>query len=297
MNGATHKAIGFATGAAIVTYAVLTEQPLMAFGIVTAPIGAMLPDIDHHNSKLGRQKDTVFKFIKKFSRIAMVAAAVILIVSIFLSALGTVSPICLSVILIGLLINIVLSKTLAEKIPFFTKHRGVMHTLLLPALLLAFSNFTGMVVVKSLVFGLAIGYISHLYADSLTVEGCPLVWPISQECVGPRLIKTGSVAEYICAVLLSLCIIGYAIMLSKDMGYILLVFVVLIIPVCDILSRKFCKKARTKRGSIVKRVILVLVIGGLVLVVFMGDISAKILAGSVIAGIVLGVIHTHKICS
>ena len=65
MRGTTHKAIGTVVGASIVVYAIKSEQPMLALGAVTAPFGAMLPDIDHDRSKLGAQRKVVMATINK----------------------------------------------------------------------------------------------------------------------------------------------------------------------------------------------------------------------------------------
>lgn len=290
MQGSTHKAIGFAAGAGIVTYAVLTGRPLMAFGIITAPAGAMLPDIDHHNSKLGRTKDKLFSLIKVISLGAMICALVVLAISVILGILNVTASICLSVIGVGLLINITLSDYLAKKFPFLTKHRGIMHTLVLPVIMLLFCNMTKYDIPRSLVFGLAIGYLSHLYADSLTVEGCPLVWPISKECVGPKLCRTGGIMEYIFAGLLAVFCIVYSVMLAKDSGYIILAFMVLIVPAFDVIARMLftqCSK-KSKKLKLAWPVLLCCICIALITAVIIGPVAIKLLAGSGILGMLLG---------
>lgn len=296
MQGSTHKTIGFAAGAGIVTYAVLTGHPLMSLGMITAPIGAMLPDIDHHNSKLGRTKDKVFKFVKYISRIALIISSVLLVLSFFLGLFRAVGTICLSIKGVCILINIALSERLAKKFPFLTKHRGIMHTLLFPFIILVMSSISSYDVTKALVFGLAIGYLSHLYADSLTVEGCPLVWPISQECVGPRLCKTGSIFEYIFAALLSVFCVVYAILLSKDTGYIVLVFVTLIVPAFDVLTRMLCNKKskKIKQWKIIKIILLIAMSAVCFVLVVIGNGAFKVMAGSGLLGMLMGIINYYK---
>lgn len=296
MQGSTHKTIGFAAGAGIVTYAVLTGHPLMSLGMITAPIGAMLPDIDHHNSKLGRTKDKVFKFVKYISRIVLIISSVLLVLSFFLGLFRAVGTICLSIKGVCILINIALSERLAKKFPFLTKHRGIMHTLLFPFIILVLSSISSYDVTKALVFGLAIGYLSHLYADSLTVEGCPLVWPISQECVGPRLCKTGSIFEYIFAALLSVFCVVYAILLSKDTGYIVLVFVTLIVPAFDVLTRMLCNKKskKIKQWKIIKIILLIAMSAVCFVLVVIGNGALKVMAGSGLLGMLMGIINYYK---
>lgn len=296
MQGSTHKTIGFAAGAGIVTYAVLTGHPLMSLGMITAPMGAMLPDIDHHNSKLGRTKDKVFKFVKYMSRIALIITSVLLVLSFFLGLFKVVGTICLSIMGVCILINIALSERLAKRFPFLTKHRGIMHTLLFPLVILILSSMSSYDVTKALVFGLAIGYLSHLYADSLTVEGCPLVWPISKECVGPRLCKTGGIFEYIFAALLSVFCVVYAILLSKDAGYIILAFVTLIVPTFDVLTRMLCykKSKKIKQWNVIRIILLVVMSAICFVLIVIGNGALKVMAGSGLVGVLIGIANYYK---
>jgi membrane-bound metal-dependent hydrolase YbcI (DUF457 family) len=84
------------------------------------------------------------------------------------------------------------------KIPAL-KHRGIFHTIW-PVLLILIVNFVFM---KYSILALAIGYGSHLIADSLTVFGVAPIYPISEKRIrGP--IKTGSFTEFcIAAVILT----------------------------------------------------------------------------------------------
>lgn len=84
-------------------------------------------------------------------------------------------------------------------------HRGALtHSLLawLLASLLALVYFHGNV----LGVGFSLGYLSHLVADALTVEGIPLVWPFWRKriCLLPSVlaIRTGGWREYVAMVAL-----------------------------------------------------------------------------------------------
>jgi len=115
---------------------------------------------------------------------------------------------------VGLLIGYLLpdidepKSTLSQKIPIipsiislFTKHRGIFHTLWIPIL------FYGASFIFPLPFfftGLAIGYVSHLTADMLTVSGIRPFYPLTRLKIKGR-VKTGSFLEKI----LFLAIISY----------------------------------------------------------------------------------------
>ncbi|MBF0269297.1 MAG: metal-dependent hydrolase [Alphaproteobacteria bacterium] len=70
-------------------------------------------------------------------------------------------------------------------------HRGVTHSLLAVA---AFALILALFGPGHLAAPLAVGYLSHLLADSLTLSGIPLAWP-SKQAYGLRLVRTGSLAE------------------------------------------------------------------------------------------------------
>lgn len=70
-------------------------------------------------------------------------------------------------------------------------HRGVTHSLLAVA---AFALLLAGLGTDHLAAPLALGYLSHLLADALTLSGVPLLWP-SKRPYGLRLIRTGSLAE------------------------------------------------------------------------------------------------------
>lgn len=89
---------------------------------------------------------------------------------------------------------------------WFLKHRGMIHSFtfcIIVSLLLAF-----FIPVLSLPFFL--GYFSHLFADSLTIEGIRPFWPMKKEISGHM--RTGSAVEE--GVFLSLIFINVAIFIS-----------------------------------------------------------------------------------
>jgi inner membrane protein len=70
-------------------------------------------------------------------------------------------------------------------------HRGLTHSLLAIAV---FALLLALLGPDHLAAPLAVGYLSHLLADSLTLSGVPLLWP-SKRPFGLRLIRTGSLPE------------------------------------------------------------------------------------------------------
>lgn len=218
MRGTTHKAIGTVVGVSIVVYAIKSEQPMLALGAVTAPFGAMLPDIDHDRSKLGAQRKVVMATINKLIGIAFVA--VILLALVVGLVYGTATLLLFKETLITVPICgvclIANSDKMRRKYKFLHKHRGIMHTLLIPALLVIGVYTVDIDWLSSLLLGLALGYLSHLYADCLTVSGCPIAWPISEECFRLTRITTGTFWEYVGASCLSACIGFTGLVLSSE---------------------------------------------------------------------------------
>ena len=91
-------------------------------------------------------------------------------------------------------------------IAFFSKHRGMFHSLLFALL---FSALLGWL--WQFQFGLALflGYLSHLFGDALTPMGLAIFYPFSQFRIkGP--IRTGSIWEF-------LIMIGLAVLIVKEM--------------------------------------------------------------------------------
>ena len=81
---------------------------------------------------------------------------------------------------------------------WFTKHRGVLHSLFIGVLL---SLILGSVSLWA-GFGFFVGYVSHLFLDCLTRGGVRLFWPLPWKVKG--FIRSGGIAEQVVFVLLLL---------------------------------------------------------------------------------------------
>lgn len=103
------------------------------------------------------------------------------------------------------------------------KHRGITHTLLFPAILLALTLFIEhgiikgtvptlvrplLAVIASIPFGLFLGWIMHIIADMFNSKGVPLFWPLSKSKIHIASVKTRSWQEYVFAFIVigGLCI-------------------------------------------------------------------------------------------
>lgn len=86
-------------------------------------------------------------------------------------------------------------------------HRGITHHLLLGILLVFLSVISGNIVFISF----AAGYVSHLFADILTISGIPY-WK-NKDRIALRLFKTGSIWEDI--FVLSLAVVVFTALIKK----------------------------------------------------------------------------------
>jgi inner membrane protein len=208
MTGKTHKFIGIAAGGAAAYCGVAAGNgPIYMFYLVTVPLGAMLADIDHDNSKLGRSRKNIMTAVSSlFGSLAIVAVTIFLVDAYrnseknFTQAIFTVAMVAVPFLLLTALSKL---KFVKENMKFMVKHRGIMHTLILPGFLFAAAYFINEPTFKILVTGVTVGYISHLLADMLTSRGCPVLFPFSKKNIRFMNITTGSTSEYIAAAVLA----------------------------------------------------------------------------------------------
>lgn len=86
-------------------------------------------------------------------------------------------------------------------IQWLVSHRGMIHSLLF----CFFSSFFIFWIDSNAGIGFLVGYLSHLFLDSLTKEGVFLLWPFYSERISLIGFKTGGIIEEIFFVLLLLC--------------------------------------------------------------------------------------------
>lgn len=209
MTGKTHKFIGLVVGGAVAYYGMTAlDDPMHMFYIIAVPVGAMIADIDHDSSKLGRSRKNIITAISTlFASLAIVAISFFLVDAYtnkrLMPAIGTVL-----IIVLPFLILSALSKTkfIQDNLKFMVKHRGLMHTLIIPAFFYAATYLIKEPTFKILITGLTIGYFTHLLADLLTARGCPIFFPFSKKNIKFMKIKTGGAGEYIAAAVICVCL-------------------------------------------------------------------------------------------
>jgi len=213
MTGKSHKAIGTAAGAAIAIYGIRQGDYVFALALVTAPFAAMLPDIDHGSARIG-------KIRKIIANIAVTAAAVILVVAAWLHGrfilenYATLRMVGLGVVIpTFFLFKLSQTRWVRDTWGFVTKHRGIMHTLIIPICAAVATIYISDRYFLMLTYGFLAGYTSHILADCLTVKGCPILFPLFRKNIKLLNIKTGSGAERIQAVILIVVIILVAILI------------------------------------------------------------------------------------
>lgn len=181
MNGSSHKTIGVGVALACVYIGIETNNPMLCAAGVTAPFGAMIPDIDHDKSKLGAQRKQATNTIRKAVKVGGATGFCgTLAYNLFTVGVGVPAVVSTFVIWAPILLCTVLatSDKVKSSIKFFTMHRGIMHTLW-PVFGMMYGNYiVGMNFIHSLIMGLYLGYLSHLLSDAQTVMGTPLLWPL-----------------------------------------------------------------------------------------------------------------------
>ena len=86
----------------------------------------------------------------------------------------------------------------------FLTHRGITHTLLVPAILavaMYYLNVIAIPIIPSLLLGLEVGWLAHIVADIFNRKGVPILWPIYPKKIHLACFKTGTWHEYVFIVL------------------------------------------------------------------------------------------------
>lgn len=188
MTGAQHKVVGIGVGiAAAYAFVQTNNEPAAAIVAAGSAIGCWLPDMDHDMTKLGRKRKVLTNLTNTMASIVVLGGIVASLGLIILMTLGIrdygIDTKLLYVCAGGLALLAIASKFIKNSKTFrwATKHRGLMHTLLVPALMCTALRVSDYPVYTYIVIGLIVGYCSHLFADMLTVEGCPILFPITKK--------------------------------------------------------------------------------------------------------------------
>lgn len=197
MTGVQHKVVG--TGAGIAAAYILVAgmgEPVGALVVGTSIVGCMLPDIDHDKTKIGRKRKFVTELSGKMLNTLIYGGIILGAVLVLALTYGFVNfgidPIRLMIGVVGLVVVAVLKKLImnSSTVQWAAKHRGLMHTLVVPVLLYVLMGMSDFSVWHYGVLGLFIGYCSHLFADMQTVEGCPVLFPLTKNNIRIMKLRT-----------------------------------------------------------------------------------------------------------
>ena len=218
MTGAQHKVVGIGVGiAASYAFVKTSNDTTAAIVAVGSAIGCWLPDMDHDMTKLGRKRKVLTNLTSKMASIVVLGGIVGSVALIILMMFGIRDyGIELNLLYIsagGLIILAIASKLIKNSKTFrwATKHRGLLHTLIPPAIMCTALYVSDYPIYRYVVIGLIVGYISHIFSDMLTVEGCPILFPISKNNIRFLKLRTKdkscTVAAWTVAILS--CVISY----------------------------------------------------------------------------------------
>lgn len=197
MNGVQHKVVG--TGAGIAVAYILVagmNEPVGALVVGTSIVGCMLPDIDHDKTKIGRKRKFVTELSSKVINTLIYGGIVLGVITTLALAYGFVNfgldPVRMMIGVAGLIAVAIAKKIImnSKTVRWAAKHRGLMHTLVVPILLYVLMGMSDFSVWHYGVMGLLIGYCSHLFADMQTVEGCPVLFPLTKNNVRIMKLRT-----------------------------------------------------------------------------------------------------------
>lgn len=206
MNGVQHKVFGVACGLAYVWYKGADANTVLA--LTTVALGTALPDWDHQAKK---ENKAIKKTVRTTNSIVNLAAYAIggisitaLVVPMFIKneALNNITSKVNNFTekyfmwLVALAAFIVVKEMIAHSKTFkwAVAHRGLMHTLIPPALIWFGRNmFIEGTIFYAVINGIFIGYCAHIYIDLWNKDGCPLLFPFTKKDIGLHLMPTKNV--------------------------------------------------------------------------------------------------------
>ena len=218
MTGVQHRVVGIGVGiAAAYTFVQISDDPSAAIIAAGSAIGCWLPDMDHDMTKIGRKRKVLTSLTNTMASIIVLGGIIGAMGLIILMVFGIrdygIDIRLLLLSICGLTLVAIGSKVIKNSKTFrwATKHRGLMHTLIVPGLMSLLLRVSDYPVYKYIVIGLIVGYCSHIFADMLTVEGCPILYPITKKNIRILKLKTKdkscTVAAWTVAILS--CVIAY----------------------------------------------------------------------------------------
>lgn len=190
MNGKQHFAIGVSVTVSTMLIGLSTSNNALVLSSIVAPFGAMLPDIDHDKTDLGRIRYSVLSKIDKSILILSIVAIIVGFYNIY-TRFNIFNNI---VMIVGFLCVILITQTplITSHLKFYTRHRGIMHTMVVPAVVMLLSFNADVAFIRSIAISFSLGYVSHLFADMHTFMGCPVAFPITKKYIHVPIIRVHS---------------------------------------------------------------------------------------------------------
>jgi inner membrane protein len=185
LNGGTHAALGL--GAGVVAASTMQPELPTIFLVTAGVVSALIPDLDE-------EKSMIYNYtMKKVDlRMRRPLVGLIGIVLLFFSALE-------------LSHGFLLAGAYFLGVSIF-RHRTFSHSLLGLVMMTGFAHEVN----PDLTAAVFLGYLSHLLADSLTIQGIPWLWPYPRRYRMAR-IQTGSLSDHMIGlVALFLALAGWA---------------------------------------------------------------------------------------
>lgn len=184
MTGPTHVVCSVATASVIAAGGWhgmdifgVNVQPVIS--LIAVPVGALLPDVDIQQSRLG----TRFKMLSTHMKHrgithTMLGPACLLAM---LLTIRTTTASVIACLFVGWIIGMMYNKSLIKRKQkllnrikdILIKKKGLTTTIVL-LVLVYFNADTG----ASIIFGLLTGWLLHITEDMFNSTGCPICWPV-----------------------------------------------------------------------------------------------------------------------
>lgn len=183
MTGKTHAAC---STAAVAVFALAHKTGINFFGadilpwigVVAVPVGALLPDVDIPQSRLGTKFSFLSKNMKHRGITHTLLMPIVLAIATALMESPTTSIV--ACILVGWIIGMVYDvkgkgRGVKKILSWFMGKRGLIVTIILLILTRVVPE-TG----ASVMWGLCMGWWLHIFQDLFNYKGCPILWPVSK---------------------------------------------------------------------------------------------------------------------
>lgn len=203
MTGKTHVACS-ATAVAVLAlahpdgYRFAGVDVLPWVGVLSSVVGALLPDIDIPQSRLGQK----FKFLSKNLKHRGITHTLLvpLILAVGVTCMGTRKASIIASLMVGILIGMLYDErvnlkrgNIIEKIKnLLVNKKGLTATIVMVIL-----SYTVPETGASILWGLMVGWVLHIFEDLFNFKGCPIMYPFSKKHIHIASFKTRHWSEFL----------------------------------------------------------------------------------------------------